>query len=531
MFCHKHPTGQGQNAMTTNSRFTQQFASSIVNTLQCFDRVIFKGYLPFGSDQHLNGFVDGALKIRRMDFLPLLEERSQQLVDHAKQLASDAGAPYQLVQGKHRKEQLVDEVIRERKLSEGLITVLQCQEVCRTVKLFHAQGRPRLGFTQRPQRVLYYYFLDPEFGRICVRLQTWFPYTVQVYVNGHHWLAQQLLHRHLGFCQQDNAFTQLDDPRKAQQLADRFPHLPWVTILERWSRLVNPLLTTHPQLTGKGYYYVIDQAEYSTDILFQSRQALAALYPKLLDHACLHFSAQDILSFLGRRLHSRFDGEVLTDCKKDRWPGARIKHRVKNNWLKMYDKFGLILRIETVINQPREFRVRRQRLRQGRSQMVWCPMNKGVSNFYHYHEVAAASNQRYLDALAVVEPPCTTQAQLDRASKPIRYRHRRRRGLNLLHPDDCRLFFAVLRGEHHLNGFRNRDVAQCLYSAPAKDLPEKRRRTARVSRLLQLLRAHGFIAKVPRCHRYTITRRGHALMSSVIYLRYKAFPKELSDVA
>lgn len=515
--------------MATNSRFTQKFASSIVSTLGCFDRVIFKGYLPFGGDDHLNSFIDGCLQIRRMDFLPLVEQLSQELVDHARSMAAAADVPYLPLQGPHRKEKIVQQIIRERQRTEGLVTILQCQECCRTVKLYHGQGRPRLAFAYRPQRVLYYYFLDPEFGLIHIRLQTWFPYTIQVCINGHNWLAQQLLQQKVGFTQHDNAFTQLADPALAQKLADRLPHLPWVKILNRWARLVNPLLDSQPWL--KDYYCVIDQAEYSTDLLFRNHAALAELYPRLLDHACLHFSAQDILTFLGRRLDTRFDGEVLTDCKKDRWPGARIKHRMKNNWLKMYDKFGLILRIETVINQPREFRVRRRCLRQGQKQLLWTAMNKGVSNFYHYHEVAAASNQRYLEALAVVDPPCTTQAMLNRASKPVRYRQRQRRGLNLLHPNDCRLFFAVLRGEHYLNGFRNRDVAAQLYPAPAKDRAEKRRRTAHISRLFLLLRAHGFIAKVPRSHRYTITRLGHALMSTVIYLRHKAFPKELSDVA
>ena len=84
----------------------------------------------------------------------------------------------------------------------------------------------------------------------------------------------------------------------------------------------------------------------------------------------MNFSAKDILTFLGRWFHPRFDGEVLTHYQKGRWPGARIKHRIKNNWLKMYDKFALVLRIETVINNPRKFRVRRLRTRDGHRQMV-----------------------------------------------------------------------------------------------------------------------------------------------------------------
>ncbi len=258
---------------------------------------------------------------------------------------------------------------------------------------------------------------------------------------------------------------------------------------------------------------------------------MAELYPRLLEHACLHFSAQDILTFLGRRLHPRFDGEVLTDCKKDRWPGARVKHRVKNNWLKRYDKFGQVLRIETVINNPREFKVRRRVQRQGRSELAWCPMNKGVANFYHYHQVAQAANERYLSALAVVDRPQASGRVLDRVQKPTRLGRRRCRGLKLLRVEEQKLFRAVLRGEHPVNGLRNRDIQAVLFPVRAKDPTEQRRRTAHVSRLLRLLRAHGLIAKVPHAHRYRVTTKGEALMSAAIYARYKVFPKELQEVA
>ena len=202
----------------------------------------------------------------------------------------------------------------------------------------------------------------------------------------------------LGFTQQDNAFTALDDPQAAQKLADSFVDQNWRKILNRLVRQVNPLMR-QPWFRSLSYYWVVDQAEFSTDLIFTSREALAGLYPRLLDHAAVNFSAKDILTFLGRRFHPRFDGEVLTHCQKGRWPGARIKHRMKNNWLKMYDKFALVLRIETVINNPREFRVRRLRTRDGRREMVWCPMNKGVINLYRYREVSLAANERYLEAL------------------------------------------------------------------------------------------------------------------------------------
>jgi hypothetical protein len=516
--------------MHAPNAFFVKFAPSLIAVLGCHDRIIFKGHLPFSDEAHLNRFVDHTLGIKRKDFLAFAKGKAELLVSNAKDCAAQQGAPYVHLQGRHRKEDLVQQQIRQRRLSEGLVCVLCCQETCRTVKLRYGDGRPRLVFTCRPQRVLYFYFLDPQFGLRHVRVQTWFPFTTQVYVNGHDWLARQLHDAGSGFVQHDNAFTQLDDPAKAQSLADRFPRLGWIKILGRWAQQVNPLLG-EPWLQGQGYYWVIDQAEYSTDVLFQDRQALTELYPHLLEHACLHFSAQDILTFLGRRLHPRFDGEVLTDCKKGRWPGARIKHRVKNNWLKMYDKFGQMLRIETVINNPREFKVRRRVQRQGQSRLAWCPMNKGVANFYRYHEVARAANDRYLNALAVVDRPQASGKILDWVHKPARLGQRRHRGLNLLRGEEQKLFHAVLRGEHHVNGFRNRDIQAVLFPARAHGVAEQRHRTARVSRLLHLLRAHGLIAKIPHAHRYRVTTKGEGLMSAAIYARYKVFPKELQEVA
>ena len=512
------------------NRFVERFTSSIVAVLGCHDRVIFHGHLPFGGDEHLNRFVDYGLRIKRMDFLPFVEQQSDVLVDHAKDIADRSKAPYQFLQGKPDKEKIARKLLRQHPHDDGLVIVLCCMETCRSVKLLGGKHRPRLAFRLRPQRVLYFYYLDADFGLIHVRLQTFFPFTCQIYVNGHDWLARQMQDRRIGFVQTDNAFTQLDDATQAQTLADGFSQLDWVTILDRWVRPLQPLLG-ESWIEKRTYRWVINQAEFSTDLLFRSKESLKDLYRQLVDHATLNLSAEDILSFLGRRLHPRFDGEVLTDCKKGRQPGVRVKHRVKNNWLKMYDKFGQILRIETVINQPREFKVRRARERQGQSQMVWCPMNKGVANFYHYHDVARASNDRYLAALANVALPCATSKQLDQVHRPARFKQRRRRALNVLSAAEQQLFFAVLRGDHRLNGFRNSHLANQLFPKPATSLQERRRRTAQVSRKLQLLRAHGLIAAVPHSYRYQITSKGEELMNAAIYVRYKAFPKEFQTVA
>lgn len=508
--------------MKTLSRFVTKFTNLIVAVLSCFDRVIFKGYLPITDGNALERFVDHVLKIRRCDFMAFAEKQAEAVIAHAKRLAQESDAEYQFLQGFHRKDKLVDEILRKRAIAEGLICVLCCMECCPSFQLVSAKDRPRLVNKRRQQRVLYFYFLDPALGLIHIRLTTWFPFTVQVYVNGHSWLAQQMLKRRLGFTMQDNAFTVLDDPKAAQKLADSFAHQNWTKILNGLAKTVNPLMS-ESWFRGLTYYWVVDQAELATDLIFTSKEALAGLYPRLLNHAALNFSAKEILTFLGRRFHPRFDGEVLTDCQKGRAPGARIKHRMKNNWLKMYDKFGLVLRIETVINNPREFRVRRLRERQDRLVMVWCPMNKGVSNFYRYSEVALAANERYLEALSVVDDPAPAYCHVEELTEPIVVSGRSHAGFNPANKADVKLFSAVLDGNHLVRGFRNVDIRELLFGVN-EDVEERRRQSHAVGRKLKRLHARGLIAKVPNTHRWQVSHKGHQILGAVVRLYYDGIP-------
>jgi hypothetical protein len=515
--------------MKTLSRFVAKFTSLIVAVLSCFDRVRFTGHLPISNGPALEGFGDHVLKIRRCDFMAFAEEQSQTLVDHARRLAQEAHAEYQFLQGAHRKQAIVEEILRQRPISAGLICVLCCMECCSSFRLVSGQGRPGLVKARRQQRVLYFYFLDPELGLIHIRLTTWFPFTVQICVNGHSWLAQQMLQRRLGFAQQDNAFTAWDDPQATQELADRFGDQNWPKILHRLVRQVNPLMRQR-WFRSLSYYWVVDQAEFSTDVIFTGREALAGLYPRLLDHAAVNFSAKDILTFLGRRFHPRFEGEVTTRCEKDRWPGARIKHCMKNNWLKMYDQFGLVLRIETVMNNPREFRVRRLRSRGGRRDMAWCPMNKGVCNLYRYREVALAANARYLEALTVVDNPAPADRQVAQLTAPVIVAGRSYAGFNPASRSDVALFRAVLDGRHLVHGFRTADIRTILHG-PTEDPRECQRQRAAVGRLLKRLHVRGLIAKVPRSRRWHVSREGHRVLGAVVQLYHHGIPAAVATAA
>jgi hypothetical protein len=525
---HYPPEENAMPAITLDHAFLRKHQDKISGVLSCFDRVILRGYLPLSYPRGLEGFL-AQQQVLLKDFKKYAPVVAERVKEHVRTVVEQAGATFRHLPKKERMEEEARKVAKERGLQQGIVCGFSCLETCRTFRLQYGQGRPRLKKDHRRCTVVYVYLLHPVLGLIHVKLETWFPLTMQVYVNGHDWLARKLDQIGLTYTAVDNAFVQLADPQAAQKCADRFVKQNWPKLLHALAEQFNALFAD--VLKGQQYYWVVDQAEYATDVLFRTPAALASLYPRLVEHATMCLGTEDVLRFLGRKLHPSFQGEVQTHRGR-RVEGVRVKHVMKGNRLKMYDKVGRVLRLELVINQPREFRVWRPRqTKSGRSEMAWQPLLKGVAWMWRYAEIGRAANGRYLEALAVVDDWQQTREQLDRATRPAKLNGRRKRALQPLSPADQALFRGALQGQHRLTGFRNRDLAEQLYGAPAQDPGERRRRCGRVTRLIQLLRAHGLAAKVPRSRRYKVTAKGEALMSAAIYVRYKYLPQELHDVA
>lgn len=503
--------------------FIRKHAAKILGTLSCFDRIIFHGHLPLARAEVMNAFLDRRGMLRK-EFKGFVTKQAERLKAHAKTMAERAGRPYRHLCGNEDKEDEVQKILKKDAVERGLICVFSAVERDRTFKLCYGEGRPYLMAKWRPCLCLYFYFLDPELGLIHIRLQTWFPFHIQIALNGHDWLARKLARHHIAYRKIDNAFVSLEDFPRAQRLADRFVTQNWPRLLDRLAHRVNPLL--RDLVLGYTYYWVTNQAEFATDIVFANRATLQDLYKKLLRHSTLCFSAEDVMAFLGRKLYGTFAGELITDCKR-REPGARVKHRMKANWLKMYDKFGCVLRVETVINHPYEFKVRRSGTRYGKRVIDWFPMNKGVANLYRYAQVSLRANSRYLQALSVVDDPTQAYGILREITRPKRDNGRWVRGFNPLHPDDVRLFAVLMRGEHHIMGFRNGHLVRHLYPN-IRDPEQLRRISARISRLLKRLRTFRLIAKIHSSRRYRVTERGLRLLSASIHLYEEYMPQLLA---
>jgi hypothetical protein len=167
-----------------------------------------------------------------------------------------------------------------------------------------------------------------------IRLSTWMPFTIQVYVNGHEWLERQLRAENIAYKKVENAFVHIADTRRAQKIAEGLQTLPWQSILHAFARRINPLLKTI--LKGMEYYWVIDQAEYATDVIFKNHESLYELYTKWQKHAAVCFQADDIMRFMGRKLHGLFNGDIVTKAHQ-RPSVTRIKHVVRGNWINAHE--------------------------------------------------------------------------------------------------------------------------------------------------------------------------------------------------
>lgn len=499
-------------------RFVKRYADRIVGSIAGFDRILFKGNL--SSICHVEG-MDRFLSSQRVlykDFSGFVQRFSKRVKERAEQLAHESGRPLiHLNSPKESKEEFVRALIEREQLRAGLVCILSCVEPCRSFSIRgdRASKQTRLVAETRQCQHLYFYFLDDEFGLLHVRLQTWLPLSIQVCVNGREYLARQMVQAGISFRQADNCFTALGDLERVQRFSDQLVERKWKPFLDALARRVNPWLERNSEIVLRPYYWTIRQGEYATDILFRDASALAAIYPALLDHAIKHFHTEDVLRFLGRKARSINSGEVKSDLQR-RFEGVRVKHWVHENSIKMYDKQGSVLRIETTINNPKRFRVRRRLTSHG--PFKWLSLRKGIADIRRRVQLSRAANERYLEALAVVGEPTPSHKLLDKVSVAVTCGRRRFRALRPVSPEDSRLFQALLDGKFLVQGIRNKELRQLLFPAAAEPLHE-RKLASRITRWLQLLKSHNLIYRVAKTNYYRLTKLGQEVMTTATKFR------------
>jgi hypothetical protein len=374
----------------------------------------------------------------------------------------------------------------------------------------------------------YHYYVHPQVGWLHTRLQTWLPYAVHACLNGREWLTRQLDGAGVGYMRQGNCLVAVADFAKAQALLDE-------QLRTNWPALLNGVLAqsnaVERELLGGlavPYYWSVDESELATDVVFRRASDLSALHPRFVRHGIEVLQSRDVLRFLGQRLTGAgeipgwYTGEVATDVKG--WTeGTRVRHWANRNGLKIYDKaytaVGAVLRIEGTINNVKDFKVYRSKEGDPEGAKAWLPLRKGVADLHRRAEVSRQATERYAESLATIAEKTPLGDLAEKLSRPVRWKGKRVRSLNLFASADTALVEAVSRGEFLVNGFRNRDLRGLLYQAEAGSEQEAQRRSAAVTRKLRLLRAHGLIEKIPKTHRYKVSTAGRAALTAFLTAR------------
>jgi hypothetical protein len=507
--------------------FIQRFAGKILGVLHGFDRVRLRGTKRFlaNSKGMLNFLWQERVLLK--DFKNYAQDITAEVRRAAEDVALSLGRPVEyLASSRTDKEAWARAIAQRDHIGEGLIGVLKCVEPCWSYDIHRNHETKQLDLRGGESKCLHYYhyFQDPDLGLLHVRLQTWFPFTMQVCLNGREWLARQMDQRGLAYQRRANCFVWLQDWEAAQRLCAEQLRTDWPALLNRLAHQANPALLRVFAHNPVPYYWSMDETEWATDVAFRSAAELAALSPRLYRHSLLSLGCSDVMRFLGKRLtaagnpHGHFTGEVVSDVKH-RPEGLRVKHRINRNWIKMYDKQGSVLRVETVINDPADMKAYRPKEGDEQGEKQWRKLRKGVADAHRRAEISQAANHRYLEALATVEDSTPLAELADPVCGRASWRGRPQRALNPLAGEDARLLEAVNRGEFTLTGFRNRDLRGLLFATVSEDPKESRRQSAVITRKLLLLRAHRLIRKIPKSHRYQVTTKGRQTIAAFLAAR------------
>jgi hypothetical protein len=506
--------------------FIARHQDHIAGTLSGFDRLVFRGTLR--KIAHIGGFKGylWANDVLLKDFGAHALAVSQQLKTASLAEAKRLGRPVQYVSSSATsKETMARDIAARDGITQGLVCVLTCVEPCRTFDVYRNRATRQIDLVMRWRQCLflYQYWMDRQLGFLNARIQTWFPFPVQVCLNGREWLARQLDAANIAYVRQDNCFPWVADWARAQRLLDAQLHTDWQPALDRFAATLNPAHETLFQRHPVPYYWSTYQSEWAIDVVFRQPAVLRRLYPRLLHHGMTTFGSTDVLRFLGKAtpggtIPHTFTGELTTDMKR-REEGVRIKHRVKQNSVKLYDKAftptGSVLRAETTLQDAGDFKVFRPAEGDPQGSYGWRELRAGIADLYRRAEISRKATERYLDALASVDDDTTLGELVTRLGRRTRWHGRPVRALRPL-SEDRPLLEAISRGDFILNGVRNRDLQAIFFPTPTTTPREARRRSAWVSRRLRLLRAHGLLRKISGTHRYLVTKSGRRVLTAIL---------------
>ena len=498
----------------------EQNKEKINGVLETFDRMIINGYILqlCNYNQFLYYLIKNNIKLK--DFNQFALSQTKSLCNHIDEYIKNNNVEVKHFQvSNFDKDELARKDFEKYPDKIGLVSGFSTVEVCNTMTVKPNHDTKKLEVTSRSTKCKHYYlyYNDQEFGWMFIKIQTWFPYNVQIYINGREYLSKLLDKNNIKYEMFNNSFSYIEDFDKAQELANNILNQKISDSFDGLINQINNLLPNITEIFSASYYWCIDQCEFATDINFKSRNDLENFYKTLVETTYFAFSSEDIYSFFGRNINyinNLKKGEIVSDLRH-RYQGYRIKFKINNNQIKMYDK-GNNLRIEVTINNPKDFKILKEREKilehkEIVKEKVWLPMGKSISNLYRYVEISKSIIKRYIEALPEIDLNKPTLREIKNVSEKIEVNEKIISGFNLLNNETLKVLQVISNGKYLINGFTNKSIRKEIFKeSDSKYIINK------TTRLLFKLKAHGIIKKVARKNKYYLTTNGRNLISSIL---------------
>ncbi len=442
--------------------------------------------------------------IRIFDYPNFSQPLTEQIRQNAEKIASENGIEIEFIRKLHafRKDDRIQKIISETGKTEGLVHIFSAMECCNTYKPWHDKTTGKTFLKPDKSKCLhyYFYFIDKELGLCYLRVPTWPPFRLQFYMNGHNLLAHKLDKKQIGYRMHDNAFLEISDIETAQKLSDRINPEDLHKVLDVFARRYCPV----PESLGLGYTWTVQQIECATDIMFKKPGYLEPLYDEISRTAIFTVKPDDIATFLGQRITYNCIKEIGTNYNQ-RILGTRIKHHMGDVSIKMYDKSGCVLRIESTCNDISTFRVKRDvQHRDGTSSVKKASLKKSIYSLYQLFIISKTANYRYLEFISSFDDHSNGRKKLEEVSRPKKEKERSYRGFNFFDSRDLSVLEAISRGEYMAFGMQGKNIRE--------HLPEIS--SSAMTRIFKRLRLHGLIEKIPNSYKYLITALGKEIIAA-----------------
>jgi len=489
--------------------FVEHHRESIRFQYSCFDRILFNAIIqPLQKPPVIVGFIDQyrhVPSITRKYFRQVSEGYHRWVEELGRHQDIKIVEPPKGV----RREEWVDPFYRRLGSGFGIAVILKSRENARVAVSYPPQtGGNRIEVYPRFVDQYYFYLRDRDFGRMFLRICTYFPFNARVCINGHEWLAQQMRGEGITFLQAANAFLSSSTPERLQQLADELSPRHIEACAHRWLAQLVPFFTDHERRRGGcGHRLFVSQVEYCTNLVFHRRAALDRMSERLLDLNRTIGRPDKLSTVFGRRITKRYSGGLKTQIADYHLGNPVIRSDYKRGSVKQYVRDHLMLRTETTSYHTADLGVA-----------------KSVEHLPKLREVMRSINERYLEVQQDVLETYVDRGQLRRLREAtVAPSGRRTPGLKI---DDSRLLAimqALTRFAHLAQGdsFRTRDLHQPTAEALGQTVE-----TYTLSQLrydLAKLRAKGLVQKVEGTQAYRLTTEGFRICVLFLKLFHRVY--------